>query len=58
MFDLLLNKYNDVLMNLQNGHDMSHCDISELMWLLHILHFVSSDHASSKEALSILAYYE
>lgn len=58
MFDLLLNKYNDVLANLQNGHDMSNCDIRELMWLLHILHFVSSDCASSNEALGILAYYE
>lgn len=58
MFDLLLTKYNNVLEDLQNGHMMSSCDINELMWLLHILHFVSSDQASSDESLSILAYYE
>lgn len=58
MFDLLLTKYNNVLEDLQNGHMMSNCDINELMWLLHILHFVSSDQASSDESLSILAYYE
>lgn len=58
MFDLLLNKYNDVLLNLQNGHPISNPDVNDLMWILHILHFVSSEQASSDESLKILAYYE
>ena len=58
MFDLFLTKYNNVLEDLQNGHPMSNCDVNELMWLLHVLHFVSSEQASSDESLSILAYYE
>jgi hypothetical protein len=57
MFDLLLSKYNDVLLNLQNGHPLSNSDIDDLMWLLHILHFVSLEQASSDESLKILAYY-
>lgn len=31
MFDLLLNKYNDVLLNLQNGHPVSNTNVDELM---------------------------
>jgi hypothetical protein len=58
MFNLLLNKYNAVLMDLQNGYPIDKLDIKELMWILHVLHFVSSEQAPSDESLKILAYYE
>lgn len=57
IFNLLLEKYQRVLGDLQIGYSMSNCDISELMHLLHVLHFVSYT-GSSDDVLQILAYYE
>ena len=47
-----------MLSDLQNGYTMDNNAIKEMMWLLHILHFVSSEQYSSSESLEILAYYE
>lgn len=56
IFNLLLNKYESLLMDVQIGYNLDPCKIAELTHLLHILHFVSF--GPSKETLKILAYYE
>ncbi len=58
ILNILLNRYNSMLSDLQNGYTMDNNAIKEMMWLLHILHFVSSEQYSSSESLEILAYYE
>lgn len=58
IFNVLLNKYEKMLENLQNGYPMHECDVKEMIHLLHILHFVSSEQSYSDESLRILAYYE
>jgi hypothetical protein len=58
IFDLLLKKYNIMLSDLQNGYPINKSEIKELLDLLHVLHFVSSEHSFNKESLKILAYYE
>jgi len=57
IFDLLLEKYQNVLGELQIGYSINNCNISELMHLLHVLHLVSYT-GSSDDVLQILAYYE
>jgi hypothetical protein len=55
---LLIKKYNSVLSDLLIGHPISKQKVSELMCLLHTLHFVGFDYNNSKETLEILSYYE
>lgn len=58
IFELLLNKYNSLLKDLQIGYSIEDCKIAEMMHLLHVLHFVSFDETSNEELIKILAYYE
>ena len=58
IFELLLNKYNSLLKDLQIGYSIEDCKIAEMMYLLHVLHFVSFDETSNEALIKILAYYE
>lgn len=58
IFELLLNKYNSLLKDLQIGYSIEDCKIAEMMHLLHVLHFVSFDETSNEVLIKILAYYE
>lgn len=58
IFELLLEKYNSLLKDLQIGYSIENCKIAEMMHLLHVLHFVSFDETSNEELIKILAYYE
>jgi len=58
IFELLLEKYNFLLKDLQIGYSIENCKIVEMMHLLHVLHFVSFDETSNEELIKILAYYE
>lgn len=57
IFKTLLDKYNNLLLNLIIGYPLDKESVSELMCLIHILHFVGFDKDNSKECLEILAYY-
>lgn len=54
---LLVDKYNSVLSDLLIGYPIDKQKVSELMCLIHILHFIGFDKENSKERLELLAYY-
>lgn len=54
---LLVDKYNSILSDLLIGYPLDNQKVSELMCLIHVLHFVGFDKDNSKERLEILAYY-
>lgn len=54
---LLVDKYNSVLSDLLIGHPINKQKVSELMCLIHFIHFLGFDVENSKERLELLAYY-
>ena len=54
---LLVDKYNSVLSGLLIGHPINKQKVSELICLIHVLHFIGFDKENSKERLELLAYY-
>ena len=54
---ILVNKYNLLLNDLMIGHSINSEQTSELICLIHMLHFLSFDKENSKLQLSLLAYY-
>lgn len=54
---LLVDKYNSILSDLLIGYPIDKQKVSELMCLIHILHFIGFDKENSKERLELLAYY-
>lgn len=54
---LLVDKYNSVLSDLLIGHPIDKQKVSELICLIHVLHFIGFDKENSKERLELLAYY-
>lgn len=58
IFKLLTDKYNSVLSDLLIGYPIDKQKVSELMHLIHIMHFVGFDKDNSKKRLEILSYYE
>lgn len=54
---LLVDKYNSILSDLLIGYPIDKQKVSEIMCLIHILHFLGYDEDNSKEQLEILAYY-
>jgi len=58
IFELLLNKLIVHLNELNMGCTINSQDLSEMWWLLHILHCVSYDCMSDRDVRKILDYYE
>ncbi len=54
---LLVDKYNSVLSDLLIGHPIDKQKISELMCLIHIMHFLGFDEENDKLRLELLSYY-
>ena len=54
---LLVSKYNSILSDLLIGHSINRQKVSELMCLIHMMHFLGFDEENSKERLELLAYY-
>lgn len=54
---LLVDKYNSVLSDLLIGHSIDKQKVSELMCLIHIMHFLGFDEENSNLRLELLAYY-
>lgn len=54
---LLVDKYNSVLSDLLIGHPIDKQKVSELICLIHIIHFLVFDEEDSKLRLELLSYY-
>lgn len=54
---LLVDKYNSVLSDLLIGHPIDKQKVSEIMCLIHVIHFLGFDEENSKLRLEVLAYY-
>lgn len=54
---LLVDKYNSVLSDLLIGYPIDKQKVSELMCLIHFMHFLGFDKENDKERLELLAYY-
>lgn len=54
---LLVDKYNSVLSDLLIGYPINEQKVSELICLIHFIHFLGFDVENSKERLELLAYY-
>lgn len=57
VFTLLLKKYNSLLEDLTMGYVISKDELSELLRLLHILHYASNVEDFDKNLNTILDYY-
>ena len=54
---LIVDKYNSVLSDLLIGYPIDKQKVSELMCLIHIMHFLGFDEENSNLRLELLAYY-
>ena len=54
---LLIDKYNSVLSDLSIGYPIDKQKVSEIMCLIHSMHFLGFDEENSKLRLELLAYY-
>lgn len=54
---LLVDKYNSVLSDLLIGYPLNKQKVSELMCLIHMLHFLGFDEENSNLRLELLSYY-
>jgi hypothetical protein len=58
LIDKIYNLYIAVLENLQIGGEMNQKDLSELLFLIHIVYFLEYGHPTELELLTIYDYYE
>lgn len=56
--EILFDKYKLLLEDLSIGYPLELLKIKELLFLIHILHYVKYDRSLDNKSLSILAYYE
>lgn len=54
---LLVDKYNSVLSDLLIGYPLDKQKVSELICLIHMLHFLGFDEENSNLRLELLSYY-
>lgn len=54
---LLVDKYNSVLSDLLIGYPLNKQKVSELICLIHMLHFLGFDEENSNLRLELLSYY-
>lgn len=54
---LLIDKYNSILSDLLIGYPINKQKVSELMCLIHMMHFLGFDEENSKLRLELLSYY-
>lgn len=55
--NLLVDKYNSVLSDLLIGHPLNKQKVSELICIIHIMHFLGFDEENSDLRLELLSYY-
>lgn len=53
----LMDKYNSILSDLLIGYPINKQKVSELMCLIHMMHFLEFDEENSKLRLELLSYY-
>lgn len=54
---LLIDKYNSILSDLLIGYPINKQKVSELICLIHMMHFLRFDEENSKLRLELLSYY-
>ena len=54
---LLVDKYNSALSDLLIGYPVDKQKVSELMCLIHMMHFLGFDEENNKLRLELLSYY-
>lgn len=54
---LLVDKYNSALSDLLIGYPVDKQKVSELMCLIHMMHFLGFDEENDKLRLELLSYY-
>lgn len=57
IFQTLLDKYSELLEELSIGYPLSETKVNELMFYLHVLHYIGFSKSSDKDVLNIIAYY-
>lgn len=57
MINILIKKYNATLSDLLIGHPLNRQKVSELICLIHALHFLEFDEENNKLCLELLSYY-